>query len=110
MAMCASRVVGCESKWEVVKRVGGSEVGGIESRRVVEVPRERMASPGEESATTVAGLSPVKGAIKQRIDLNDIGGMNMVAGFLIKQISQGHKPLDLSREENLVIFRKDVEG
>lgn len=49
----------------MVKRLGASEVGGMESRRVVDVPRDRMASPGEESATTVAGLSPVKGAIKQ---------------------------------------------
>ena len=63
--MWASSVVGCESKWEVVNRTGASLVGGMESRRVVEVPRERIASPGEESATTVAGLSPVNGAIAQ---------------------------------------------
>ena len=37
--------------------------GGMERSSVVEVPRERIASPGAESATTVAGLSPVKGAI-----------------------------------------------
>lgn len=30
---------------------------------MVEVPRDRMASPGVESATTVAGLSPVNGAM-----------------------------------------------
>ena len=63
--MWASWVVGWESRWEVVKRLGAEEVGGMERRRVVEVPRERMASPGEERATTVAGLSPVKGAMRQ---------------------------------------------
>ena len=39
------------------------EKGGVERSNVVEVLRERIASPGVESATTVAGLSPVKGAI-----------------------------------------------
>ena len=47
----------------MVKRFGAVSAGGIESRRVVDVPSERMASPGVERATTVAGLSPVKGAI-----------------------------------------------
>ena len=47
----------------MVKRLGAVSAGGIERRRVVDVPRERMASPGVERATTVAGLSPVKGAI-----------------------------------------------
>ena len=38
-------------------------LGGIDSRNVVEVPRDRIASPGADKATTVAGLSPVNGAI-----------------------------------------------
>lgn len=46
-----------------MKRLGGVPVGGIESNRVVDVPSERMASPGADRATTVAGLSPVNGAI-----------------------------------------------
>ena len=61
--MCASCVVGWESRWEVVKRFGAVSAGGMESRKVVDVPRERMASPGVDSAMTVAGLSPVKGAM-----------------------------------------------
>ena len=47
-----------------MKRFGGSDVGGMLRRRVVDVPSERMASPGDESATTVAGLSPVNGAMR----------------------------------------------
>lgn len=48
-----------------MNRFGGVREGGIESRYVVEVPRESSASPGKESATTVAGLSPVNGATMQ---------------------------------------------
>ena len=48
-----------------MKRLGGVPAGGIERRNVVEVPKERMASPGAESAMTVAGLSPVNGATTQ---------------------------------------------
>lgn len=45
--------------------LGGISDGGMERRNVVDVPRERSASPGAETATTVAGLSPVNGAMTQ---------------------------------------------
>lgn len=45
--------------------LGGVSDGGMERRNVVDVPRERSASPGAETATTVAGLSPVNGATTQ---------------------------------------------
>lgn len=45
-----------------MKRLGGVSDPGMEKRKVVEVPRERTASPGLERDITVAGLSPVKGA------------------------------------------------
>jgi hypothetical protein len=45
-----------------VNILGGVSAGGIERRNVVDVPSDRSASPGAESATTVAGLSPVNGA------------------------------------------------
>lgn len=61
--MCASIVVGWESRCEVVKRFGAESEGGMDRRKVVEVPSDRMASPGVESAMTVAGLSPVNGAM-----------------------------------------------
>lgn len=38
--------------------------GGMESRKVVEVPSDIIPSPGAERATTLAGLSPVKGATR----------------------------------------------
>ena len=51
-----------------MKRFGGALAGGIESSRVVEVPRDRMAAPDADSETTVAGLSPVKGATMQPVE------------------------------------------
>jgi hypothetical protein len=37
----------------------------MERSNVVDVPRERIASPASEKGTIVAGLSPVKGATRQ---------------------------------------------
>lgn len=37
----------------------------METSKVVDVPRERMASPGFDSVTIVDGLSPVNGATIQ---------------------------------------------
>ena len=37
----------------------------MESKKVVDVPRERTASPGADRDITVAGLSPVKEAMIQ---------------------------------------------
>lgn len=37
----------------------------MDKRKVVEVPSESRASPGAEREITVAGLSPVNGAIIQ---------------------------------------------
>lgn len=54
-----------------MKRAGGESAGGMLNRSVVLVPRDRIASPGAERATTVAGLSPVNGAIMQSIDDTD---------------------------------------
>ena len=48
-----------------MKRFGGVDAGGIASRSVVEVPSDKIASPGVESPATVAGLSPVNGATMQ---------------------------------------------
>jgi hypothetical protein len=65
MAILPSGDVGCDKRWEVVNLLGDISAGGIERRKVVEVPRERIASPGAENATTVAELSPVNGATIQ---------------------------------------------
>jgi hypothetical protein len=47
---------------------------GIERSRVVEVPRERTASPGVANEITVAGLSPVNGATPQPRDVHVLLG------------------------------------
>lgn len=46
---------------------------GMESRKVVEVPSDSMASPGVERAITLAGLSPVKGAIIHPVPISPSG-------------------------------------
>jgi len=43
--------------------LGGVSAGGIERRKVVDVPSDRITSPWAERAITDAGLSPVNGAI-----------------------------------------------
>jgi len=48
-----------------VNRLGALIDGGIDKRKVVEVPRDNRASPGADRDTTVAGLSPVNGATIQ---------------------------------------------
>jgi len=48
-----------------VKRLGGIFDGGVERRKVVDVPSDNSASPGAERDMTVAGLSPVNGATMQ---------------------------------------------
>ena len=42
-----------------------SEGGGMDTSKVVDVPSERIASPGEDNVTIVDGLSPVNGATMQ---------------------------------------------
>ncbi|KAF4554982.1 NADH-dependent flavin oxidoreductase-like protein 2 [Elsinoe fawcettii] len=51
----------------------------------------------------------VKGAIKLLLDDNDFGITNVAAGTQIRQIGKDQEPLDLSQEENLKGFQKDVE-
>jgi hypothetical protein len=49
----------------VVILFGGVLEGGVDKRKVVDVPSESRASPGAERATTVAELSPVNGVTTQ---------------------------------------------
>ena len=45
----------------------------MESRKVVEVPSDIIPSPGLERATTLAGLSPVKGATRHSVSSSLMG-------------------------------------
>jgi len=53
-----------------VNRLGASSVGGMERRKVVDVPSDNKASPGPDNATTEDELSPVKGATTHSEILN----------------------------------------
>lgn len=50
----------------------------------------------------------IQGAIRQRLDLMDYPLTNVAAGTQIRQMGKNQEPIDLSTEENVVGFRKDM--
>ncbi|EMC99204.1 hypothetical protein BAUCODRAFT_104109 [Baudoinia panamericana UAMH 10762] len=50
----------------------------------------------------------VKGALKQHIDENNFGLTNVLAGTQIRQMGKDQEPIDLSRDENVEAFMKDM--
>lgn len=50
----------------------------------------------------------IKGAIKMRFEENDFGIRLVVAGTHIQQIGNDHEPIDLSQEENVKAYMKDM--
>ena len=50
----------------------------------------------------------VKGAIKQKIDQDNFGMTNLAAGTQIRQVGKDQEPIDLSKQENVDAFQKDL--
>jgi 2,4-dienoyl-CoA reductase-like NADH-dependent reductase (Old Yellow Enzyme family) len=50
----------------------------------------------------------VNAAINQLTDDNDFGATNVAAGTQIRQLGKDHQPIDLSVQENLEAFQKDM--
>ena len=50
----------------------------------------------------------VHGAIKQKIDQDNFGLTNIAAGTQIRQIGKDEEPIDLSDEEQVAAFQKDM--
>jgi 2,4-dienoyl-CoA reductase-like NADH-dependent reductase (Old Yellow Enzyme family) len=50
----------------------------------------------------------ITGAMKQVIDENNFGLTNIAAGAQLRQISNGHEPIDLSHQRNLDALMKDL--
>ncbi|KAK5070899.1 hypothetical protein LTR64_003873 [Lithohypha guttulata] len=50
----------------------------------------------------------VKGAIEQKIDQNNFGLTNVAAGTQIRQVGKDQDPIDLSKQENVDGFMKDM--
>lgn len=50
----------------------------------------------------------VKGAIEQKLDQNNFGLTNVAAGTQIRQVGKDEQPLDLSKQENVDAFLKDM--
>ncbi len=51
----------------------------------------------------------VSGAIKQLLDDNNFGMTNIAAGTMIRQVGKDQEPIDLSKQENVDAFYKDME-
>ena len=51
----------------------------------------------------------VKGAIDQKLDQQNFGLTNVAAGTQIKQVGKDQEPIDLSSQENVEAFFKDME-
>lgn len=52
----------------------------------------------------------VDGAIAQRIDQQDFGITTVAAGTQIRQLGRDQRPIDLSREENVEVFQRDMQS
>lgn len=50
----------------------------------------------------------VTGAIDQKIDQQNFGLTNVAAGTQIRQVGKDQEPIDLSRQENVDVFMKDM--
>lgn len=50
----------------------------------------------------------VKGAIEQKLDQNNFGLTNVAAGTQIRQVGKDQQPVDLSVQENVDAFMKDM--
>lgn len=50
----------------------------------------------------------VKGAIEQKLDDQNFGLTNVAAGTQIRQVGKDQQPIDLSRQENVDAFMKDM--
>ena len=50
----------------------------------------------------------VTGAIDQKLDQNNFGLTNVAAGTMIRQVGKDEEPIDLSKDENVEAFMKDM--
>lgn len=50
----------------------------------------------------------VKGAIEQKLDQDNFGITNVAAGTQIRQVGKDQEPIDLSHDENVQVFMKDM--
>lgn len=51
----------------------------------------------------------VTGAMQLKVDDNDFGFTNVIAGTQIRQVGKDQEPMDLTQEKNLEEFKKDME-
>lgn len=86
-------------------KTAGAMVGALQSVDGVGLARPLCQEP-RFCADLLAGK--VKGAVKILIDDNDFGTTNVIAGTQMRQMGKDQDPMDLSKQENLELFQKDM--
>ncbi|KAF1915733.1 hypothetical protein BDU57DRAFT_518856 [Ampelomyces quisqualis] len=87
-------------------KTASAMVGALETVDGVGLARPVCLEP-ELPRQIISG--EVYAAINQLTDDNDFGATHVAAGTQIRQLGKDHQPIDLSDEDNLKAFQKDVE-
>lgn len=105
----AEKIVPALSKTKIYI-TGGFKTAGAMVKALETVDGIGLARPLAQEPRLCRDIlaGKVKGAIQQRFDINDFGASNLAAGVLMRQISKDHAPVDLSSEEDMAAFQKDV--
>ena len=56
----------------------------------------------------ISWIGKVTGAVDQKLDKNNFGLTNVAAGTQIRQVGNDEEPIDLSKQENVEAFLKDM--
>lgn len=51
----------------------------------------------------------ITGAIEPKLDMTDFGFTSIVAGSQIRQVGKDHRPIDMSKQENVDAYMQDFE-
>lgn len=105
----AEKIVPALSKTKVYV-TGGFKTAGAMVKALETVDAVGLARPLCQEPRLCRDIlsGKVKGAIQQRFDINDIGASNLGAGALLRHISKDYEPMDLSSEEEMAAFQRDV--
>jgi hypothetical protein len=52
----------------------------------------------------------VQGAVEQKVDQDDFGLTNVIAGSQIRQVGRDQEPIDLTKDQNVQGFMKDMQA
>lgn len=89
---------------------GGFKTAGAMVEALKSVDGVGLARPVCQEPRLCADIlsGRVSGAIQMLMDDNDFGITNVAAGTQIRQMGKDQEPIDLSKEENMEAFKKDM--